>query len=626
MDEFNALFPGLGSCSRYLTTIRRIGALLGSPQKSNELTLTGGVHPTNCLRRKDSAKATQQVTAYDQEMQSNMTERMSLVASNTPIEWSESAELNLLQPWTMTTPDFQVGCHEFAEDVLPVRYLRDWLRARIGWQDVGSPRLMIVPAQTSGMRECIQHLGVVKRFEFTVTSTFCPCSTILPQLEHAEPELSEITKSAHHPHPIRAALLNLGCQIREIISAAMTFPFFILLAWFIARFVVNRNRSDLRVRSPPVGSGATNWKLFKVKRWNSTANGYCRCGPCGSQHIFANIFTYMKSPTLRPIIANTIGKGLVWADGEDHVFQRRLLSPAFTLESVKEMAEDISECAEKLENTLINLALSNAGVANLNIAPYTSRCTLDVIGRVAFGHDFKFGESGSLDQFFRAFPMIVSFSLKYAKVQGRVKTMTGALAKRLIEDGSHVEKRKNILSILLRSQGKTGGLSNAQIIDNISTFIIVGHETTAGALNFALMELARSPRAQQKLREEVRNSRDAISYDGIQKLEFLDAVTKEVVQKGQVIHIPLMSMNTNPKVWGEDAGEFKPERWPTTLHWGYRLAVFEFKVILATLLRSLEFHSTDVTVYTKVTQQILQPVVDGKCGVVPVRITVASHT
>ncbi|TDL26294.1 cytochrome P450 [Rickenella mellea] len=427
------------------------------------------------------------------------------------------------------------------------------------------------------------------------------------------------------------------------------------------------------------------------------------------QHIFANTFTYMKSPSLRTISANVVGKGIVWAEGEDHVFQRRLLTQAFSLETVKGMAGDIAECAEKLETTYTNLVLSNAGAFTLNIVPYTSYCTLDIIGRVAFGHDFKFGESvesreiitslnhlsnvGSTFSGFlgvvvtRAFPLIVSLSLKYTQVQGRIKAITGMLAQRLIEDGSQARKGKDILSVLLRAQDKTCGLTKAQIIDNINTFIMAGHETTAAALNFALMHLARYPQTQQKLRDEIKQSMDAHSYDAIQKLEYLDAVTKETlrlfpsvpvtervamkddvlplvtpirmrngtfsssfrVQKGQVFHIPLMIMNTNPKVWGEDAGEFKPERWltPNVMRqsnelphgWsnmttfidgprrciGYRVAVFEFKVILATLLRSLEFHSTETTVNIKVSLT-LQPVVDGNCGVLPLRITLASHT
>jgi hypothetical protein len=53
------------------------------------------------------------------------------------------------------------------------------------------------------------------------------------------------------------------------------------------------------------------------------------------------------------------------------------------------MSSDISECSEKLESRLTNHILTNNGGATINIVEYTSAVTLDIIGRVGFGHDFK---------------------------------------------------------------------------------------------------------------------------------------------------------------------------------------------------------------------------------------------
>ncbi len=38
----------------------------------------------------------------------------------------------------------------------------------------------------------------------------------------------------------------------------------------------------------------------------------------------------VKSPAFRPPVANVLGKGLVWAEGDDHKTQRRILAPAFS--------------------------------------------------------------------------------------------------------------------------------------------------------------------------------------------------------------------------------------------------------------------------------------------------------
>ena len=73
----------------------------------------------------------------------------------------------------------------------------------------------------------------------------------------------------------------------------------------------------------------------------------------------------------------------------------------------------------------------------------------------------------------------------------------------------------------------------------MNTFILVGHETTAGSLSFTLLELARKPEIQQRLRAEIRTVGRELSYDDIQHLEFLDAVVKE----GCVLSLSFFSCN-----------------------------------------------------------------------------------
>jgi cytochrome P450 len=442
-----------------------------------------------------------------------------------------------------------------------------------------------------------------------------------------------------------------------------------------------------------------------------------------AQHIFGNPYTYVKSPAFRPPISNLMGEGLVWSEGETHMRQRKFMASAFTQEAVKGMASDISECAEKLVGKMTNqiLAAPNKDGMQINVVDYTSSCTLDIIGRVGFGHDFKsqvtFSGQGTDDEvirrdwkshvemgttflafvapiLFRAMPFIAKLPIAQMQTQGAIKVMVQKIAKRLMDrekaTADFMEKKRgkdrgNVLSILLRASKQVvgaGGLDDQEILDNISTLALVGHETTAGCINFCLMELARNPTMQRRLREEVTAQGNNLSYDDIQKLPYLDAVIKEAlrvwpaspqtervvlkddviplskpikgadgqmisslsVREGQVFHIPFMTMNTNPQVWGPDGQSFNPDRWltsggvppPSELPhgWsglstfcdgprnciGWRLAVFEFKVIIANLIRSIEFSTVPgVVVHSKISPT-LQPVVDGEGGVLPLQI------
>ncbi|EJD46366.1 cytochrome P450 [Auricularia subglabra TFB-10046 SS5] len=107
------------------------------------------------------------------------------------------------------------------------------------------------------------------------------------------------------------------------------------------------------------------------------------------------------------------------------------------------------------------------------------------------------------------------------------------------------------------------------------------------------------------------------------------------VKKGQVIHIPSIGINRAPDVWGADADVFRPTRWlvgrrcapqycdpgetgvppveDTCGGWngiftfsegpricvGLRLALFEYKALLVTLVRSFEFQDTGLHISTR---------------------------
>ncbi|KAG9109692.1 hypothetical protein FRC07_008273 [Ceratobasidium sp. 392] len=216
------------------------------------------------------------------------------------------------------------------------------------------------------------------------------------------------------------------------------------------------------------------------------------------------------------------------------------------------------------------------------------------------------------------------------------------------------------------------------------TLILVGHETTSGSLTWALYELAKKPEYQIRLREEIMSLGREPTYDDLMSgMPFLDAVMKEMhrpgsshtervalkddvlrlrkpvyndrghkvteipIKAGQLIQIPSISLSHLKSVWGPDAEVFDPERWldparipspsETCAGWnglfifsegarsciGYRLAILEFKVILATYIRHFVFHDTGATVKQKFSTT-LQPYVVGeedKGGQLPLRVS-----
>lgn len=127
--------------------------------------------------------------------------------------------------------------------------------------------------------------------------------------------------------------------------------------------------------------------------------------------------------------------------------------------------------------------------------------SLDIIGRVAFGHDFKAGQSTEAKEMhaswlghvntgltfsgfvamlvMRALPfvtlLLTKLPVEAIRAGGRIREITTKLSMRLLDSGTVNEKGRDIMSILVKAEkdaGKTGvkgrGLTSQQIVDNVS--------------------------------------------------------------------------------------------------------------------------------------------------------------
>ncbi|KAE9411099.1 cytochrome P450 [Gymnopus androsaceus JB14] len=214
---------------------------------------------------------------------------------------------------------------------------------------------------------------------------------------------------------------------------------------------------------------------------------------------------------------------------------------------------------------------------------------------------------------------------------------------------------KDVLSVLLRSN-LTEDPKKALDEDEGSTrtIMLAGHETTASTTTWLLFELAKSPKDQQRVYAEIRDVRARIGVEAelavsdYDSMPFFNAVIKEAlrlhpivptlarqaasddsipldfpiitesgeeisqipVSKGQRIVLSIAMYNRLTQVWGDDANEWKPERFiidskkKTALGVyanlmsfsagvraciGWRFAIMELQAILFGLLEKFEF-------------------------------------
>ncbi|KAG8864747.1 hypothetical protein FRB96_003332 [Tulasnella sp. 330] len=421
--------------------------------------------------------------------------------------------------------------------------------------------------------------------------------------------------------------------------------------------------------------------------------------PAAITHIFTrHPYDYHKSAFIRPLVERLLGRSLPWAEGDEHKRQRVALAPVFTHESIKRMEPEVRHASDTLVHLIAETINSNSstktGDNTIEIDPltWTCRATLQIIGSVGFGQDFEMGgsddakgilaavhevvELGMTPAGFiaplvlRAFPFITDLPVKAIQAHGKAKTILRRLAAVKVEEKRRMNDDKDVggkdfLSMLLKMQDVYNVELN-QILDQLAMFTLVGHDTTAYGISFALYNLAHNKPAQDRLRNELLafHSSEPTYDDFSNRLPMLEAVTKEslrifpptmhterialkddilplrnpirdprtgeevhslAIKRGQTIHISHMALHRDKSVWGEDASEFKPERWLSTLPgndggdestvhslpppsgstrgWsglfsfiegprlciGLRLALFQYKVMLADLIKNFEF-------------------------------------
>ncbi|KAJ7638146.1 cytochrome P450 [Mycena rosella] len=383
-------------------------------------------------------------------------------------------------------------------------------------------------------------------------------------------------------------------------------------------------------------------------------------------HIVNNSSIYRKAAFSLESANRLMGRGVLGVELDEHKHH----NPAFGVPQIRMMTEIFVEKAVQLRDIWAGQVLS-----------WLRRMTLDVIGQAGFDYQFEAldvkGEPNELDQVFtqlfhspqatrnQGFRVAQSMPLPGMKLLASARGKMLSIGGRIVStskanlDASEADKalgnRRDLLSVLLRANlspdiPESQRLTDAEVIAQIPTFFVAGHETTSSATAWALHALSLNKAAQSKLREELLNmSTDNPTMDELNSLPYLEMVVREMMRvhapvvfiqrmamqddvlplskpyidkagkshaslpipKGQVIHIPILAVNTDPEIWGPDAGEFKPERWEKVPDaateipgaWanllsffagphnciGFRFSLVEMKALLFTLIRAFEF-------------------------------------
>jgi cytochrome P450 len=351
---------------------------------------------------------------------------------------------------------------------------------------------------------------------------------------------------------------------------------------------------------------------------------------------------YPKSEVTKNILRPAIGESLFIAEGAHWHWQRRAAAPVFSARNIRNLGPVMAAAAERACD---RIAASVGRAANLHDEMVTA--TFEVIADVTLSGGEGFDRTAvhrAIDNYIAQTAKVSLLDILGAPswVPRPMRLVSSAALREMKRTAdAAIERRRerghpgvpDLLDLLLEGEDPATGrrMTTEELRDNLLTFIVAGHETTALTLAWSLYLLAFDPAQQDRARAEaqrVLGGRTATAAD-VEDLPFIRQVIDEAlrlyppaamvsrtartadtlcgreVRPGDTVMLPFYALHRSHLLW-DDPHAFRPDRFadrPAIDRFAYlpfgdgpricigaSFAIQEAVIILATLVSRFRFH------------------------------------
>eukprot|EP01018_Ginkgo_biloba_P032786 Gb_24246 [translate_table: standard] len=303
------------------------------------------------------------------------------------------------------------------------------------------------------------------------------------------------------------------------------------------------------------------------------------------------------------------GNGLITAEADDWIHQRRLVGKALAAEKVKGMLGTVIESAMPIFDDWAKKIMEGGKSAEIEVDGDLSKATAEIISKALFGRSYEKGFE-ILDKL-KTLQKTIFKSNRFVGVPGSrfIPTSTVREARKLGKEADFLILQIIRARLECRSKGDGDGddllgimlseseegiikgkhcLTIQDVVDECKTLLIAGQETTKLSLTWTMMLLALNPDWQEKVRAEVMETMGTASIPDMNmlpRMKTMSMVVKEsmrlyppvaytvrqareemqlggyVIPKGMSVFINIVGMHEDPDIWGHhDVYQFNPLR------------------------------------------------------------------
>jgi cytochrome P450 len=326
---------------------------------------------------------------------------------------------------------------------------------------------------------------------------------------------------------------------------------------------------SLRAPSPPGDLFFGHARRFQRDPLNFLLNAARTCGPVTRLSVGPLTYHLVSEPALISEVLQqragnylrdtrssrnvrlVTGESLLTVEGDVWRHHRRLAQPAFHHHRIAEWAGIMAQAAAETAQSWEDVARRGATV---DLASEMSRLTFTVVGRCLFGAELgaqsaqvKAALPVLLEELFLRTQQLANWPIwmplpRQRQFRAALGVVHEVVERIIATRRNQAGERTDLLGLLLSARDDDGSaLNDEELRNQVVTFLLAGHETTASTLTWAFALLAQHPDEQRAVEAEL----DGLTFEAITKERILEKLGS-LTRLQAVLH---ETMRLYPAIW-----------------------------------------------------------------------------